>query len=65
MNISRSLEILKSAGMKALPVPGTSKYNITFPDGKVILIREAQLRKLADQGSSDAIELRKVVENAV
>ncbi|MBM7855342.1 hypothetical protein JOC37_001735 [Desulfohalotomaculum tongense] len=65
MNLSRTIEMLKLAGIKAMPVPGTSKYNITLPSGKVATIKEKQLIQLANKADNNPQNLKKAIESAV
>jgi len=47
MNLQETFHYLKKAGVKALPVPGTNKYCISFQDGQSVYVREKILLRLA------------------
>ncbi|MTI80276.1 MAG: hypothetical protein FH758_05240 [Firmicutes bacterium] len=65
MKLSHAIELLKTAGVKAQPVPGTSKYNITLPDGEMRMINEKQLVALVNKAEKSPTNLLKVIETAV
>jgi len=47
MSLGDTFESFKKAGIQATPVPGTSRYHISFPDGQVMDVREKTLIRLA------------------
>lgn len=47
MSFQDTCKCLEKAGVKATPVPGTSKYYISFPDGESMYVREKSLVGLA------------------
>jgi hypothetical protein len=53
MNFYEAFSYLRGAGIKALPVPGTNKYQVSFGDGGSMYIREKTLIKLAKSSSDD------------
>lgn len=46
MSFVRILELFRTMGVRATPVPGTNKYTIRFADGYTVYVREATLMKL-------------------
>ena len=50
------------SGIKALPVPGTANYIITFPNGETTTVKEKQLAQLLSKTGSSVCDFRPAVE---
>ncbi|MBO8137095.1 MAG: hypothetical protein H0Z40_03010 [Desulfotomaculum sp.] len=64
MKLSNAINRLTSAGIKVIPVPGTSKFSVTLPDGEVGVINEKKLISLASKTDNPS-SLLKIIEQAV
>jgi len=53
MNLQDTFHYLQKAGVKALPVPGTNKYRVSFQDGQSVYVREKILLRLARSSVKD------------
>ncbi|MEG6616602.1 hypothetical protein V6C27_09270 [Peptococcaceae bacterium 1198_IL3148] len=65
MTLINALEIFKSAGVRVLPIPGTSKFNLTLPGGKVAIIKREQLMGLAAKLGSNPDDLQDALLRAI
>ncbi|SHJ40407.1 hypothetical protein [Desulfofundulus thermosubterraneus] len=52
MALVQNFKSFAEAGIKATPVPGTSKYLIQFQDGSSVYVNERTLFRLLDSGES-------------
>lgn len=63
MNFYEAFSYLRGAGIKALPVPGTNKYQVSFRDGKSIFVREKMLIGLVKSSVEDPDAIIQTLEN--
>lgn len=49
MKLYQVIETLKFSGIKVIPVPGTSNYTVTLPNGQVTRVKENQLIQLVSE----------------
>ncbi len=52
MTLVQNFKFFAEAGIKATPVPGTSKYFIQFQDGSSVYVGERTLFQLLNSGES-------------
>ena len=64
MNFQETFHYLKKAGVKALPVPGTNKYIVSFQDGQSMYIREKTLFRLAKSSVKDPHMIVQALKNS-
>ncbi len=62
MNLYKAIEMLNMSGFKALPVPGTANYNVTFPNGQTTTLKEKQLLQLVRQANDGSGDIRSIVQ---
>ncbi|HHW44711.1 MAG: hypothetical protein IMW93_00620 [Thermoanaerobacteraceae bacterium] len=48
MTLAQTIKFFQEAGIKAIPIPGTSKYYIQFRDGGSVFVGEKTLFHLLD-----------------
>lgn len=63
MKFYEAFSYLRGAGIKALPVPGTNKYQVSFRDGKSVFVREKTLIRLVKSSLGDPVTIIQALEN--
>jgi hypothetical protein len=65
MTLNNALQIFKSAGIKVMPIPGTSKYNLTLANGKMAIVKGSQLLGLAIKLGGNPDDLNEAIMKAI
>jgi hypothetical protein len=57
-NLTEAFRVIKEAGCKLVPVPGTKWYEISAPDGWAVLVKEKDIIGVLGSGGAEQVKER-------